>query len=547
MKTFATLATPGTFQGMAGGEVLVGRLVANAEFLRALFAYSSFERFALFCGEKGDAQAVRDRFVAPGLVDPTRLSMPNLLELPAMLDRGEIDVLHHASYQDAFLDLIWLRDRFVRGPLPVTAQIHSLSYPRGQLAALRSLVLRPTAQDAIFCSSEVGRGALEASFASAYEAAGVALGIAPEPLRCELPVVPLGVDAQRVRAGDRAKTRALLGIPADAFAVLSLGRFSEFDKMDLFPVVQAFAGVLARVREQRPLHLLVAGARQGTKSPEMVALWAQGLQILDRVHIQVDFAEERKNDLFAAADLFVSASDNPQETFGLSVVEAMAAGLPVVVSDFDGYRETVTPDAGLRIPTRWNASLDFLRDLSPILYERPLHLFLGQSLEVDLPALEGALAALYEDEPRRAAMAKAAAARGESFDWRRVIPRYEQVWRRLAAKRLAPARPEGPHPLGMDFERIFARFPTEGFRPERAVKPSPLADSLCADGNNAYPIFPELQNLVTDAEVLEALELARPGIAAGALAEALARRHPELPPWRARYAIAWLLKHGLLQ
>jgi hypothetical protein len=74
--------------------------------------------------------------------------------------------------------------------------------------------------------------------------------------------------------------------------------------------------------------------------------------------------------------------------------------------------------------------------------------------------------------------------------------------------------------------------------------PSPLpARSAVRPGE--HPIFPELRKLVTDAEVLEASDLARPGVAAGALAEALARRRHELPAWRARYAIAWLLKHGL--
>ena len=45
---------------------------------------------------------------------------------------------------------------------------------------------------------------------------------------------------------------------------------------------------------------------------------------------------------WAAADMFLSLVDNPQETFGLAPVEAMAAGVPLVVSDWDGYRYTVT-------------------------------------------------------------------------------------------------------------------------------------------------------------------------------------------------------------
>ena len=46
-------------------------------------------------------------------------------------------------------------------------------------------------------------------------------------------------------------------------------------------------------------------------------------------------------------------SDNIQETFGITPIEAMSAGLPVVVSDWDGYRDTVRDGIdGFRIPTQ---------------------------------------------------------------------------------------------------------------------------------------------------------------------------------------------------
>ena len=55
---------------------------------------------------------------------------------------------------------------------------------------------------------------------------------------------------------------------------------------------------------------------------------------------------------WAGADVFCSLSDNLQETFGLTPMEAMAAGLPVVVSDWDGYKDTVRDGVdGFRIPT----------------------------------------------------------------------------------------------------------------------------------------------------------------------------------------------------
>lgn len=55
----------------------------------------------------------------------------------------------------------------------------------------------------------------------------------------------------------------------------------------------------------------------------------------------VDVLDPEIGSIWAAADIFCSLSDNVQESFGLAIVEAMAAGLPVVASNWDGYRDTV--------------------------------------------------------------------------------------------------------------------------------------------------------------------------------------------------------------
>ena len=78
----------------------------------------------------------------------------------------------------------------------------------------------------------------------------------------------------------------------------------------------------------------------------------RNLGVFDRLRLKIDFADAEKRDLLAASDLFVSPVDNVQETFGLTPIEAMAAGLPSVVSDWDGYRDTVQHvEHGFRIPT----------------------------------------------------------------------------------------------------------------------------------------------------------------------------------------------------
>jgi glycosyltransferase involved in cell wall biosynthesis len=550
MRRLGTIAPPGTFLGTsfaAGTGIVVGRVVANAEFWRALARHGSFDRLRFFAGEGGDVAALESQLVDTGIVPRERLEVQNLVALPQALAAGELDVVHLSAVSAAFADLVWLRDRHARRPLPVTAQIHSLSYPRFLGDYLRLLLHPPGAGDAIVCSSSAGRAAVRACLDSA--AAAVApLGASAPPPALSLPIVPLGVDVDRLTGGDRARTRKRLGLPDDACVVLGMGRFTEYDKMDLFPLLQAFRGASDRLAAQqaaRP-HLLLAGARQGTRTPEMVQLFAKLLGIADRVHLEVDFPEGEKANLLAAADLFVSPSDNVQETFGLSVIEAMAAGLPVVVSDFDGYKDTVDEQVGIRVPARFAAPLDQLSALSGLMFERPLHLFLGQAVEIDLPALETALAQLCADAGQRTRLGTAGAARvRQRYDWKVVIAGYEAVWREGAQ---APARPTPAQtrpPLAMDFQQIFASFPTGTVPADRLVRRTPLADKL-ARGRNQYLIYPELRNLFDNDDVLALLALAEQPLTLAALDEAAARARPALPAWRRAHAIAWLLKHGLL-
>ena len=69
--------------------------------------------------------------------------------------------------------------------------------------------------------------------------------------------------------------------------------------------------------------------------------------------IRLDGREtEMRKMAWAAADIFCSLSDNIQETFGITPIEAMAAKLPSVVSDWNGYKESVRHKIdGFRVKT----------------------------------------------------------------------------------------------------------------------------------------------------------------------------------------------------
>src|SRR5262249_17864528 len=132
--------------------------------------------------------------------------------------------------------------------------------------------------------------------------------------------------------------------------VLFVGRFSHHGKAHPFPMFQGLAHA-AHQTEQK-VHIILSG-------------WAANVPIMDAFqegaralapNIRVSFVDGTDpNVRFAvwqAADIFTSLSDNIQETFGLVVVEAMASGLPVVASDWNGYRDLIiSGETGILVPT----------------------------------------------------------------------------------------------------------------------------------------------------------------------------------------------------
>ncbi|MGF1341836.1 glycosyltransferase [Streptomyces flavovirens] len=133
--------------------------------------------------------------------------------------------------------------------------------------------------------------------------------------------VPNGIDAAAFRFDGRRRraARALLGVPEDAFVVGGVGRLVPGKRFDVtLRAVAALPGAW----------LLLAG--DGPQAGPLRAL-AGRLGIADRVRFAGECGVDGAPDVpaaLAAMDVFVSASR--EESFGLAVVEALSAGLPVV-------------------------------------------------------------------------------------------------------------------------------------------------------------------------------------------------------------------------
>ena len=118
-----------------------------------------------------------------------------------------------------------------------------------------------------------------------------------------------------------------------------------------------------------------------------------------------------RRSVWHAADLFVSPSDSIQETFGLAVLEAMAVGLPVVASDWDGYRDIVRDgETGFLAPTLMVDGATAGATVRLMVGELTYDHFLAecsQATAVDVPAMAEAIARLAGDAALRRRMGEA--------------------------------------------------------------------------------------------------------------------------------------------
>jgi glycosyltransferase involved in cell wall biosynthesis len=141
--------------------------------------------------------------------------------------------------------------------------------------------------------------------------------------------------------------------------LLFLGRIHPKKGCDL--LVQAFAAV---AHGDPGLHLVMAGPDHNDWSKELSAL-AEAAGVADRVHWPGIVLGDAKWGAFAACEAFVLSSH--QENFGVAVVEALASGKPVLISDQVniapevardgcGLVETDTLEGTVRLLERWLAT-----------------------------------------------------------------------------------------------------------------------------------------------------------------------------------------------
>ncbi|MBS0656931.1 MAG: glycosyltransferase family 4 protein [Verrucomicrobia bacterium] len=221
--------------------------------------------------------------------------------------------------------------------------------------------------------------------------------------------LPNGVDTARFAQADGAGFRARHGLAPDAFVVLNAGRIAAQKNQHL--LVEAFARVLA---ERPGSVLLLMGPETDPDYGARVRAAAEPLGGAVRLLGSVRNDDPDLVAAFHAADLFALPSRH--EPFGIVVLEAWSAGLPVVVSSVGGLRALVRQDeTGLFFDPEGESAAERLA-------ERIL------------------FAAARPELRRRLGAAGLAEARAQ-YDWDRIHDRLEGIYARAEAHAASRGRP----------------------------------------------------------------------------------------------------------
>ena len=199
--------------------------------------------------------------------------------------------------------------------------------------------------------------------------------------RGEVRVVPNGVEVDLFREAD----------PADLPEGRRILFVNRLDPRKGFAVMVEAFGLLSRAHPEALL--VVAG-----DGKERTAVAGLPRPLRDRVVMLGNVPHDLLPPYHAASEVFAAPAVG-RESFGIVLVEAMAAGLPVVASDIPGYREVVRRDEdGLLVPPR------------------------------DSGALAAALRSILDDPDLAKRLARAGVARSARYSWDTVTREVESTY-----------------------------------------------------------------------------------------------------------------------
>ena len=473
--------------GLALPDQAFGKDVANLGLYQALAECADLDSLCFLTAEAISPEQLNNALLPNG--GKTRLQVSELLDFYAPCKSGIL-----LRGQPYLAELAWLRAAF-RGnnAYSLLGLIHTLAPPmvREQIGAVSIAPVQ--AWDALICTSPSVLTAMHNMF-DQWEEYLQQRFAAKTIVRPHLPLIPLGVDLgfqqkARTNANARILLREKLQLSDQDVLVLWVGRLSYYEKA--FP--QSMFIALQRAADCSGVSLHFAMVGWFPAGEEDYRLYHEAAQVYCS-RVSVHFLDGRNQTLlkqsWAAADIFLSLVDNPQETFGLSPVEAMAASLPVVVSDWDGYSYTVRDGLdGFLIPTLGGIAggigdeLAARHSIGLMSYQNYIGA-VAQHTAIDIDAAAQAITKLAINPELRRSMGASALSNVQArFGWPTIARQYKDLFFELAEIRSTASGQSLRqfHPLRGNPFADFACFATSSLHSLATVKlNSELSNCLAA-------------------------------------------------------------------
>lgn len=532
------------------GSKLMGRNAAGESFLRGFLTYGTATEFWAQVQQPEHGEHFLSQVRDNGRAEPVKVVDSNTLG--ALSQAG---VLYYPG--PGIGELAAHRSAFGHGAWSLCGITHTTS-SASSMDALTDLIVSPVQPwDAVICTSIAVKDnvskVLQAQADYLEERLGVTRLVLPQ-----LPVIPLGIHCDDFVFTESHKAEARRAIDADeeTLVVLYMGRLSFHAKAH--PLAMYLALERAAQTTGKSVVLIECGWHANdyieNSYAEAAAIACPSVRV---VNLDGRLAESRQT-AWASADVFCSLADNIQETFGIVPIEAMAAGVPVVVADWDGYKDTVRDGVdGFRIPTLMPQAglgndLAYRHATGTDSYD----MYCGHTsalIAVDVEATTNAFTKLFESARMRKQMGEAGRQRAtEVYDWRHIIVQYETLWAQLNQSRQAQASNlkalAHPWPARLDPFHGFSAYPTHSLGEETRLT---LATANKDEAITRVKAYQELAMvnfakyvLPTEEEIFAVVEAAEvEGVAAIELVASVSKERQAV----VMRSLAWLVKLGVFK
>jgi D-inositol-3-phosphate glycosyltransferase len=537
-----------TRAGRGGGGV-TGAETAGMSTMEALIRHGSGPQ-ALFAPAPALAslRTEIDRLVAPAPSPPLHPAV----QLRDHLQAEALRALH--THSSDLHPQAAARSRYAASVVPLTCMQYSICQTSVHLGSFLHYFLSDLYPcDAVLCTTRCARQAQLNILSRMADALEPLMGKRPLALRHE--VIPYPVDVEYFHPPSpqqRLFARQILGLPMNGRLALYVGRLEPSSKSDLRPLLLAFRTTLQRLEDPKDVHLALAGYGPDREIGALRAM-AEEFGFADRLHIHTEYPPNQQALYYQAADLFVSLSDTLQENFGLTPVEAMACGLPVIVSDWAGYQETVEHGVtGFKVKTLWAPEDADLVGLTGFLPSTETLLPLSQGVLIDLADVADRLTTLLQRPELRLQMGEAARKRVEAnYASSVVAAQMEALWEELAKEAAGlEKRPRAEVSLyETSYSMELQPYASQLLPPDprlllteygREVLGGTLTLPLTGSLESAY----QQEALISLLGALKAGSLVNRGLPLGELTAQAAKKYGLTSSTASRH-LTWLVKHGL--